>query len=159
MSSADGSPSPTGRGARGEGRTTKIALPPELLDFARTLRKEQTSAESLLWYLLRDRRLLGYKFRRQYPLPPYVLDFYCDELKLGVELDGGQHNADGHAATDERRDAYIRARGIELVRYWNHDVLLKTEDVLEDLLQRIDLKVRPSPPTPLPAGEGSRAGT
>jgi very-short-patch-repair endonuclease len=158
MSSANQSPSPSGRGARGEGRAPKIALPSDLLDFARKLRKEQTSPESLLWYLLRDRRLLGYKFRRQYPLPPYVLDFYCDELKLGVELDGGQHNADEHAARDERRDAFIRARGIEVVRYWNHDVLLQTEDVLEDLIRRLSLKARPSPPTPLPKGEGSGAG-
>jgi len=116
---------------------------------------EQTSAESLLWYLLRGRRFMGYKFRRQSPLPPYVLDFYCDELRLAVELDGGQHNTDGEAKRDDRRDQFIRARGIEVVRYWNHDVLLKTEEVLEDLLQHLALKVRPSPLTPLPEGEGN----
>jgi very-short-patch-repair endonuclease len=155
MSNANQSPSPSGRGVRGEGRTPKIALSSDLLGFARSLRREQTSAESLIWYLLRDRRLLGYKFRRQYPLPPYVLDFYCDELKLGIELDGGQHNADASEARDKRRDEFIRAHGIEVVRYWNHDVLLKTEDVLEDLIRRASSKVRPSPLTPLPHGEGN----
>ena len=155
MSSANQFPSPSGRGARGEGRTHKLALPPDMLAFARTLRKGQTSAESVLWYLLRGRRLLGFKFRRQYPFPPYVLDFYCDELRLAVELDGGQHNADGEAARDERRDQYIRGRGIEVVRYWNHDVLLRTEAVLEDLLEHLSLKPCPSPLTPLPEGEGN----
>jgi very-short-patch-repair endonuclease len=129
-----------------------------MLDFARTLRREQTDAEILLWYLIRGRRLSGLKFRRQYPLPPYVLDFYCDELSMAVELDGGQHNADSEVARDQRRDQFIRARGIEVVRYWNHDVLLKTEEVLEDLLRRASLKLRPSPLTPLPGGEGNGAG-
>jgi len=158
MSDAAQFPSPPGRGARGEGRTSKIALQPDMLDFARTLRREQTDAEILLWYLIRGRRLSGLRFRRQYPLPPYVLDFYCDELSMAVELDGGQHNADSEVARDQRRDQFIRARGIEVVRYWNHDVLLKTEEVLEDLLRRASLKLRPSPLTPLPGGEGNGAG-
>lgn len=158
MSSAIQSPSPSGRGARGEGPRSKLALPPEMLDFARSLRKEQTNPESLFWYLVRDRRLVGLKFRRQFPLPPYVLDFYCEELKLAVELDGGQHNVDSSTVRDERRDEFIRARGIEVVRYWNHDVLLKTEEVLGDMVQRALLRVRPSPLTPLPEGEGNGAG-
>jgi very-short-patch-repair endonuclease len=155
MSEAIQSPSPSGRGDRGEGRTAKIALPVDLLDFTRALRKEQTNPESLFWYLVRDRRLMGLKFRRQHPMPPYVLDFYCDELKLAVELDGGQHNADDAAGRDRVRDAFIRARGIKVVRYWNHDVLLKTEQVLEDLIQRLSSRVRPSPLAPLPEGEGN----
>jgi very-short-patch-repair endonuclease len=121
MSDSPAFPSPSGRGVRGEGRRPKAALPSELLDFARTLRTEQTDPESFLWHLLRDRRLLGLKFRRQHPLPPYVLDFYCDEIKLAVELDGGQHNEDEIAARDLRRDQFVASHGIELARYWNHD--------------------------------------
>jgi len=157
MSKATEFPSPPGRGARGEGPRSKIPLPPELLDFVKNLRAEQTDAESILWYLLRDRRLLGLKFRRQHPLPPYVLDFYCEELKLAVELDGGQHNSDEKSSRDLVRDTFINDHGIEVVRYWNHDVLLRTESVLADLVERALVEVRPSPgPSghPLPGGEG-----
>ena len=66
--------------------------PRKNLFLARKLRKEQTNAEQLLWSLLRNRQFCGLKFRRQYPLAPYVLDFYCDEERLGIELEGGQHN-------------------------------------------------------------------
>jgi very-short-patch-repair endonuclease len=127
------------------------------LDFARSLRDQQTDAESSLWYLLRNRRFLGLKFRRQHPMPPYVLDFYCEELKLAVELDGGQHNEDEEAARDGRRDAFMERQGIEVARYWNHDVMQRMEQVLEDLVLRASLKVRPSPLTPLPEGEGKGA--
>jgi very-short-patch-repair endonuclease len=111
----------------------------------------------LLWHLLRNRRLLGLKFRRQHPVPPYVLDFYCEELKLAVELDGGQHNSDPKAARDTKRDNVLREHGIEVVRYWNHDILLRTESVLEDLVGHATLRLRPSPGAarhPLPEGEG-----
>jgi very-short-patch-repair endonuclease len=150
-------PSPPGRGVGGEGRNHKVSVPPDLLEFARRLRTEQTEPETLLWFLLRNRRLLGYKFRRQHAFPPYVLDFYCDELKLAVELDGSQHNQDIEAARDKQRDAFILARGVMLIRYWNHDVLQKTEDVLCDLVERILVRPRPSPGAsrhPLPEGEG-----
>lgn len=156
MSETPSFPSPSGRGVKGEGRSPKVALPSELLNFARSLRTEQTTPESVLWHLLRDRRLLGLKFRRQHPLPPYVLDFYCDEIKLAVELDGGQHNRDDVAARDAKRDGAIANHGIELVRYWNHDLMQRTESVLEDLFHRA-LKLRPSPGPagyPLPGGEG-----
>jgi very-short-patch-repair endonuclease len=158
MSEAATSPSPSGRGVRGEGRRPKLTLPSELIDFVRTLRTGQTDPESLFWHLLRDRRLLGLKFRRQHPMPPYVLDFYCDEIKLAVELDGGQHNQDEIATRDAERDRIVAKHGIELVRYWNHDVMLRTENVLEDLVERA-LKRRPSPGPaghPLPEGEGKR---
>jgi very-short-patch-repair endonuclease len=69
----------------------KVALAPESLAFVRQLRRDQTDVEKLLWYSLRDRQLYGLKFRRQYPVGPYVLDFYCYEYKLCIELDGGQH--------------------------------------------------------------------
>src|SRR5262249_40464202 len=77
-----------GGGAGGEGiKPHHTALPPAFLEFARKLRKERTDAEGLLWSLLRGRRLAGWKFRRQHPIEPYVLDFYCHEARLAVELD------------------------------------------------------------------------
>ena len=76
----------------GEG---KFPLDSELLSFARKLRKEATDAEQFMWRLLRNRRFYGFKFRRQHSAGKYALDFYCHEARLGVELDGGQHNEVG----------------------------------------------------------------
>ena len=130
-------PSPSGRGVGGEGdaqlRKHKPPLPPRLLTFARELRRDQTSAEDLLWKLLRNRQLFGIKFRRQHPVQPYVLDFYCEAAKLAVELDGGQHNADSGRRYDERRTRFLAAQGIRVIRFWNTDVLQETEGVLDGI--------------------------
>ena len=100
------------------------------VEFARQLRRRQTDAERRIWGYLRDRRLLGLKFRRQVPCGVYVLDFYCHELRLAVELDGGQHLA---FAYDAERDAWLAGQGIKVIRFWNHDVLVRTDVVLEAL--------------------------
>jgi very-short-patch-repair endonuclease len=121
-------PSPDGRGAGGEG---KKPLDPELLEFARRLRAKQTDAERLLWSLLRNRRFMGYKFRRQHPMEPYVLDFYCHECHLAIELDGGQHNEPATRARDEKRTAFLQAQGIRVLRFWNNEVLTNLEGVLQ----------------------------
>lgn len=152
-------PSPAGRraGDEGESRQTlpKAPLPEETIAFARELRRTQTDAETLMWGLLRDRRLHGMKFRRQHPRPPYTLDFYCHELRLAVELDGGQH---AESARDVRRDATLAAAGIEVVRYWNHDLLVRTEQVLEDIWRRIEVRVSllRSTPSPQPLSRRER---
>ena len=109
----------------------KPRLPEDLKVFARELRHNQTDAETLLWFLLRDRRLAGAKFRRQHPVEPYVLDFYCYEHKLAVELDGGQHNDAKGRADDERRSAFLKSKGIRVLRFWNDEALKQTESVLE----------------------------
>ncbi|MFO1422920.1 MAG: DUF559 domain-containing protein [Candidatus Competibacteraceae bacterium] len=144
-------PTGSGRGVVGEGAHRN--LPAETLRFARELRRQQTDAESLIWMLLRDRRLAGCKFRRQHPVAPYILDFYCHEAKLAVELDGGQH-AENHAY-DAERDAFLQAQGIRVLRFWNNQVLAETEGVLEVIWQALQSRA-PSPPTPLPEGEGRR---
>ncbi len=123
-------PSPTGRGVGGEG---KKPLPHDLLQFARQLRKEQTDAERLMWALLRDRRLAGFKFRRQHPVEPYVLDFYCHEARLAIEIDGGQHNEPDARLHDEQRTAALVSQGIHVLRFWNNDVLNNTESVLQTI--------------------------
>ena len=114
-----------------------MTVPPELLIFARELRCKQTDAENLLWHLLRGRRLCGFKFRRQHPLAGYILDFYCREAALAIELDGGGHNEDSQNAYDEERTRTFEGAGILVVRFWNHDVLNATEDVLKTLYEHL----------------------
>ena len=148
-------PSPSGRGAGGEGKGTRI--PTDILEYARSLRNEQTDAEQLLWGLLRGRRFAGRKFRRQHPIGRYILDFYCHESRLAVELDGGQHNEGETRSYDDRRSRFLREQGIRVVRFWNHDVLLQTDSVLESLWDEVhsgSVASSPSPQTPLPEGEG-----
>jgi very-short-patch-repair endonuclease len=70
----------------------KPLLDHDILTFARKLRQEHSDPERLMWAVFRDRRFCGFKFRRQHPVKPYVLDFYCHDKKLAIELDGGQHN-------------------------------------------------------------------
>jgi very-short-patch-repair endonuclease len=155
-------PSPPGRGVGGEGEPVVRAphhrhVPPEQIEFARQLRQSQTDAEHLIWSLVRDRRLAGHKFRRQHPVGPYVLDFYCHEKRLAIELDGGQHNEEAGRHADARRTETLAREGIRVVRFWNNQVLLETEAVLEAIWQALALD-SPSPPAPLPGGEGSVAG-
>lgn len=95
---------------------------------ARQLRKDQTDAESVLWKLLRNRQLLGYKFRRQHTFPPYILDFYCVDKKLVIELDGGQHLE--REVYDKQRTEFLEAHGIKVLRFWNDEILKQPADVL-----------------------------
>jgi len=99
----------------------------------RAFRRQQTPAERQLWNLLRDRRLQGLKFRRQFPIPPFVADFCCFELKLIVELDGPVHETPHQSAHDENRDFYLQSLGYTILRFSNLQ-LFKTP---EALLQRI----------------------
>ncbi len=147
------SPLPPGEGpgVRGSTESNKrkpphLQMPAELLEFVRNLRSEQTDAEKLLWSLLRDRRLADRKFRRQHPVDPYVLDFYCHEETLAIELDGGQHNTPEGKQFDEQRSAFLASKGIRVIRFWNHDVLQDTEVVLEAIWRELG--------SPLPPGEG-----
>jgi len=103
-------------------------------DVARTLRHQATDAERLLWSRLRDQRLAGYKFRRQHPIGPYVVDFACVERHLVVEVDGGQHALDSERARDEERTRRIEAEGFRVLRFWNNEVLTNLEGVLEAIL-------------------------
>lgn len=100
-------------------------LPEDIREWAREMRSHMTDAEALLWRLLRNRRIAGAKFRRQHPMGRYILDFYCHEKKLCVELDGGQHME--AAAYDQQRDAWLRGQGICVLRFWNNQVLMETE--------------------------------
>ena len=94
------------------------------------LRRNQTDAEKALWLKVRNRQICGMKFYRQYSLGPFILDFYCPEKKLAVELDGGQHNQHENKEYDTARSEYLKAHGIDVIRFWNNEVLLDMESVL-----------------------------
>jgi very-short-patch-repair endonuclease len=129
-----------------------MALSPDILRNARELRSTLTDAENLLWLLLRDRRFCGCKFRRQHPVGGYILDFYCHEAKLAIELDGGGHAGDEQVAYDEVRTKVIEGAGITVLRFWNSEVLRNIEVVLES----IHAALFPSPGLrpPSPGGRG-----
>jgi very-short-patch-repair endonuclease len=115
----------------------KGGLTAEYLAFVRQLRREQTDAEKLLWYSLRHRQLCGLKFRRQYPVGPYVLDFYCYEYKLCIELDGGQHYDSAGIQHDSQRQAFLASHGIHTLRFSNTDVLQNLEGVLLQIVETV----------------------
>jgi very-short-patch-repair endonuclease len=90
-------------------------------ELSRQLRREQRPEEKQLWRALRSRRFAGFKFRRQHEIGPYFLDFYCALAKLAVELDGFGHGLPDQLQHDAERDAFLAARGIETIRFWNRD--------------------------------------
>jgi len=96
--------------------------------FVKSLRRHATDAERLLWFHLRDRRFFNYKFRRQVPIGSYVVDFLCVEKRLVIELDGGQHAE--RVEYDEKRTAYLQGHKLQVVRFWNNDVLKNVNGVL-----------------------------
>ena len=96
---------------------------------ARSLRRNQTDAEQRLWHKLRSRQIHYFKFRRQFSLPPYIADFCCEEAKLIVELDGGQHAETEDA--DYKRTAFFERSGYKVIRFWNNDVMSNIDGVLE----------------------------
>ena len=122
-----------------------------LVEMARTLRREQTSAEALLWELLRDRRLLGFKFRRQHQFGDYNADFYCREASLAIECDGSAHETNEQWHHDQARDAYFAGQGIFVLRFPNSQILDDTEAVLTAIAKRL-----PSPSGRGVGGEGLR---
>ena len=110
---------------------------PTLKHRRRDLRQNQTEAEKTLWSHLRYRKLYGLRFFRQYSVGPYILDFYCPKLRIAIELDGGQHTENEMRQYDEARSEYLKGQGIEVIRFWNHDVLQYTDDVLAKLEENI----------------------
>jgi very-short-patch-repair endonuclease len=96
------------------------------------MRRDLTNAEKLFWWEVKDRRLDGYKFRRQHPIGPYIADFACIEGKLVVEIDGGQH-ADA-MPYDQQRDDYLQSQGFRVLRFWNADVQTNMEGVIDTIL-------------------------
>lgn len=99
-------------------------------ELARTLRKRQTRAEIILWDELRGNKL-GLKFRRQYPIDKFFLDFYCFDKKLGIEVDGGIHKI--QLAADKEREEIVKTLGIKIIRFTNDEVIENLQNVLNKI--------------------------
>ncbi|MFA6170546.1 MAG: DUF559 domain-containing protein [Candidatus Margulisiibacteriota bacterium] len=108
---------------------------------ARELRKGQTEAEARLWWLLRKKLMLGYKFRRQHVIKGFILDFYCPQARLGVELDGGIHKQ--QEDYDKARDKVLKDHGVEVIRFTNKELFQAPVKVIS-LITKV-LSIRPSP--------------
>src|SRR2546423_15483018 len=124
-------------------------VPKQQRAFARTLRAKATDAEIALWRLLRSRRLATLKFRRQVPIGAWILDFVSFEQRLVVEADGSQHAESDH---DKRRDQDLSERGFRVLRFWNNDVLMRSQAVIESIAEFVVWPPSPgelrSPPSP-----------
>jgi formimidoylglutamate deiminase len=129
---------------------------------ARELRKDSTEAEAHLWSYLRNRKLEGYKFRRQQPIEGFILDFYCDVGKLGIEIDGSVHSLKEIADYDEQRTRFLNEFGIRIIRFSNKQVLENTKVVLSKIKSEVEQRIiSPSPrpsDTPLPGERGRGEG-
>lgn len=105
-----------------------------LVPIARKLRRQQTPSEARLWSLLRDRRFFNHKFRRQFPIGPYIVDFCSRQDKLVIEVDGGGHDDKRQRQVDRKRDAYLQATGYIILRVWSNEVENNLEGVAEQLV-------------------------
>jgi very-short-patch-repair endonuclease len=112
---------------------------------ARQLRRTATDVERLLWRRLRFWQVDGYKFRRQQPLANYIVDFVCLQKRLIIEVDGGQHAQEVNH--DAERDAWLRAQGLTILRFWNNDVLKNIDGVMEMIVKSLQSTpyLNPSP--------------
>ena len=119
---------------------------PKQTAIARKLRKADTWAERLIWSWLRDHRFSAYKFRRQHPLGAHILDFYCGEAKLNIELDGSQHGHPEHLQADAERDAWLAEHGIKVLRFWNARLRREKEVVRDAIWQALQERA----PQPMP---------
>ena len=115
---------------------TNIFNKKEYVQKRQYLRKKMTKAEIFLWSKLKGKQLNGLKFRRQYGINNYTVDFYCPELKLAIEVDGGVHYYDSRIIFDKRRVEEIAALGIKVLRYTNIDVIKNINSVLQDIITK-----------------------
>lgn len=107
----------------------------EKYNLARTLRKNSTNTERIIWSFVRNRKFCNLKFKRQVPIGNYIVDFLCEEKKLIIELDGGQHNTPENKILDSQRSQYLESKGYKIVRFWNNEVSNNLEGIYERLLE------------------------
>src|ERR1051325_968007 len=119
---------------------------PKTTRVARNLRKQESWGERLMWSWLRDHRFSDYKFRRQHPIAPHFLDFFCNEAKLNIEVDGFQHGTPEHRATDAERDTFLESQGIMVLRFWSSR-LRRDKETIRDTIWRT---LQERAPHPLP---------
>jgi len=111
---------------------------PELIETCRYLRQHPTPAEDLLWQRLRNKQLNGLKFRRQHPVMGFILDFYCPQLRLGIELYGAVHKDENSREYDLARTRILAENGIRVLRFWNAEVLCHIDSVLLRIRTAVD---------------------
>ncbi|MEK7623845.1 MAG: DUF559 domain-containing protein [Patescibacteria group bacterium] len=122
---------------------------PELITKRRSLRQEATKAEQVLWENLKNKQL-GYRFRRQFSIGPYILDFYCHGKRLAVEVDGPIH--DKNKTRDILRDTWLKTQGIQIIRFKNDEVLFDRDRVMKTILRALQTNY-PTLPSPNRGGE------
>jgi len=115
-----------------------MKIPDHLLERSRALRRKQTPAENRLWFLLRGKKLKGYKFRRQHVILSYIVDFFCFSEKVIIELDGPIHNTQKAREYDQRREALLVANGYRILRFKNAEVFQNEEKVLSTILHALN---------------------
>ena|SRR5690554_1903588 len=115
---------------------------PELFDMARILRKNMTTAEAKLWDNLKGNKLRGLKFRPQHPILIFIVDFYCHQLKLVIEVDGGYHEKEEQKALDIERSDLLKELEIHIIRYTNSEILNDMEEVMDKINSEINSFLR-----------------
>lgn len=105
---------------------------------AKALRKDETQAEKILWEKLRNSKLKGYKFRRQHPIGLYIVDFYCHQLKLVIEIDGDYHNIQEQIEKDKERTRNLETDGLHLIRFSNKDIMENLEKIISEIMIKTD---------------------
>ena len=131
---------PLEKGGRGDLKIRQATMLPynnKLKPFSRSLRRDMTDAEKLLWSKIRRKQLKGYQFYRQKIIGNYIADFYCPKLKLDIEVDGTQHYSDEGRENDRIRENYMTGEGITVIRFSDRDVLKNLEAVLEEIWKRL----------------------
>ena len=106
---------------------------------ARKLRKNPTAQERKLWNILRNKQFYGYKFLRQYPIEPYIVDFICREKKIIIEIDGGQHNQPAEIEYDKTRSIFLNSKGYKVIRFWNHEIDTNIDGVYQTLQKEFNI--------------------
>ena len=136
-----------------------------LTNLARDLRRHDTAAEHALWMKLRNRQIDGWKFKRQVAFGAYILDFFCYDARLAIEVDGATHSEQSEIARDMERTAFLETNGVRTVRFTNADVVGNIDGVLEMIYLQLGQQPAPSPGArkigagapgrrPLPKGRG-----
>ena len=112
----------------------------ELNKNARNLRKNLTKQEWKLWNIIKNRQFYGFRFRRQFPIEPYIVDFICREKKIIIEIDGSQHNQTDNIEYDKNRTEFLNAQGYSVIRFWNNEIDNNIEGVYLKLKQVFKIK-------------------
>lgn len=122
-------------GGRGRGKIKQMKK--QLTSLAKSLRQNQTQHERKLWNLLKAKKFYNYKFRRQYPIGKYIVDFCCPKANLIIELDGGHHNKSNAIERDEKRDKFLKNEKFAVLRIWNNEIEKNLDGVYQKILEHL----------------------